>query len=48
MANGIDWAQKIGKQNIKQLDRTTDHSSAPSTTSNIHEKLNENTDIKGK
>ena len=48
MAYGIDRAHKLGKQNKKRLDNTTDPSSAPSTSSYSYEKLNENTDITSK
>ena len=44
-ANGIGPSQKLGKQNRKRPGRTTDPSNELSTTSNIHEKLNKNTDI---
>ena len=48
MAYGIGWSHKLRKQNIKQLDNTTDPSSAPPTLSFTYNKLNENTDITGK
>ena len=39
MANGIDQAHKLGKQNMQQRGSTTDSSNAPSTKSNCNEKL---------
>ena len=44
----IDRYQKLGKQDIKRLDNTTDPSSAHSTPSNSYEKLIKNTDITSK
>ena len=38
------WAHKIGIQNRKKLDNTTDPSSAPSIPSYSYERLNKNTD----
>ena len=40
MANGIGRAHKIGKQNRKRPEITTDTSKAPLTHWNSHEKLN--------
>ena len=48
MAYKIVQACKIGKENRKRLDNTTDTSSAPSTPSNSYVKFNENTDITSK
>ena len=48
MAYGIVWARKLGKQNRKQLDNTTDNYSAPSNTSYSYDKYNKNTDINSK
>ena len=48
MAYGIGWSHKLRKQNIKELDNTTDPSSAPPTPSFTYNELNENTDITGK
>ena len=48
MAYGIGQTQKLGKQNRKRLDNTTDPYSAPSTPSYRYDKLNENTDIPSK
>ena len=45
MDNVISWAHKLDKQNIMLPGTTTDPSNEPSTNSNSHEKLNENTDI---
>ena len=47
MANGIGWAHKSGKQNIKWPGRTIDPSTATSTNSNSNDNLNENTDNTG-
>ena len=48
MAYKIVQACKIGKENIKRLDNTTDTYSAPSSPSNSYSKFNENTDITSK
>ena len=48
MAYVIGQARKIVKQNINQLENTTDPYSGPSTPSYSYYKLNENTDITGK
>ena len=48
MAYGIGQDKKLGKQNIKQLEKTTDPYSAPSKPSCSYGKFNENTDITSK
>ena len=48
MAYGIVWAHKLGKQNRKQLDNTTDNYSSPSNTSYSYDKFNKNTDVTSK
>ena len=48
MACGIGRAHKLGKQNRKQLYKTTDTYSSPSTLSYSYDKLNENTDVTSK
>ena len=48
IAYGIGRAHKIGKQNRKLIDNTTDPSSAPSNPSYSYDKLNGNTDITSK
>ena len=48
MTYWIFQGQKLGKQNKKRLDNTTNTSLAPSTPSNSNEKMNENTDITSK
>ena len=48
MAYGIGRANKLGKQNRKLIDNTTDTSSALSTPSYSYDKLNGNTDITSK
>ena len=48
MAYGIGQAHKLGKQNRKRLDKTTDTYSLRSTPSYSYDKLNENTDINSK
>ena len=48
MAYEIGRAHKLGKQNRKRFDNTTDPPSAPSTLLYSYDKLNENTDITSK
>ena len=48
MAYKIGQSHKIGKQNRKLPDNTTDTSSAPSTPSDSYNKLDGNTDITSK
>ena len=48
MAYAIGQARKLGKQNIKQLENTTDASSAESILSYSYDKLNENNGITSK
>ena len=48
MAYGIGQARKLGKQNRKRLENTTDHSSVPSTPSYSYNSLNKYTDISRK
>ena len=48
VACGICRAHKLGKQNRKWLDSTTDNSLEPSVPSYSYKKLNKNTDITSK
>ena len=45
MAHAIGRAQKLGKQNKKRLDNTTNNFSSPSNPSYSYNKLNENTNV---